>query len=99
MKVIEIESCIKCLDYEVVGSLSTTTYHCKKDGHRNTTPKKLFKSCHLPDKQEKGCEWECYPGDDYYETACGEYQHYMNIGFKSSWKFCPYCGNKIKVKL
>ena len=46
--------------------------------------------------EKECCEWKHYKSDIYsVRSECGAYLPKVNEG--SSFRFCPYCGKKIKI--
>ena len=53
----------------------------------------------LEEEQKVGCEWELEDAEmELYYTECGN-AHIFAYGnpMENDYKFCPYCGKKIKV--
>lgn len=49
---------------------------------------------------KKFCVWEYNDIYDFYETPCNDSGYAFTVGTvkENKFKFCPYCGRKIKVK-
>lgn len=47
-------------------------------------------------KEKCTCDWKEEKGVDYYYT-CGCIGKWYKQEDKTDWKYCPYCGRKIKV--
>ena len=44
------------------------------------------------------CEWKYKDSEYYFESSCEHLHIFMSDGPKENeYRFCPYCGNKIKV--
>ena len=52
-------------------------------------------------KNKKYCLWEYNDIDDFYETPCNNSGYAFTEGTikENKFKFCPYCGKKIRGKL
>ena len=47
--------------------------------------------------KEQVCEWKYWCSGAFYETCCGKNVVYTHDG-DEEFKYCPYCGRKIKIK-
>jgi len=46
---------------------------------------------------KENCIWEYNEFSDYYETICGHSFCFSYSKKEPEFKFCPYCGKKIKL--
>lgn len=78
--------------------VNETNEYCDDDGNDYIPLSKAIEIVKHVDVSDDVCEWKYNDSEYYFESSCEHLHIFMSDGPKENeYRFCPYCGKKIKV--